>query len=227
MTLITVIMPALNEAPVIADAIADIPVDRFSALGFETEILVVDNGSVDGTAELAEKAGARVVREPRRGYGNAYRRGFKEAKGSILCTLDADRTYPAQLLPELVSKLLAEDLAFISTDRFAFMTNGTMTRTNRWGNAILSQTGRSLFDLPFHDSQSGMWVFRAELLDRMRLRAGGMALSEEIKIEAACRLNVRCAEVPIDYAHREGVSKLRVWRDGMGNFLYLIRKRLS
>ena len=227
MTIISVIMPALNEAPVIADAVADIPVGRFAALGFETEVLVVDNGSVDGTVELAQRAGARVVREPRRGYGNAYRRGFQEARGSILCALDADRTYPAQMLPDLVSKLLSEDLAFISTNRFAFMTNGAMTRTNRWGNAILSRAGRTLFDLPFHDSQSGMWVFRAELLERMRLRAEGMALSEEIKIEAASRLNVRCAEVPIHYAHREGVSKLRVWRDGAGNLLYLFRKRLG
>jgi glycosyltransferase involved in cell wall biosynthesis len=226
MPLISVIMPALDEALCIQDAVGDIPVEGFKALGFDSEIIVVDNGSTDETADFARKSGARVVTEPRRGYGHAYKRGFKEARGEVICTLDADGTYPAEVLPELVSKLVNEELAFISTDRFAYMNNGVMTRTNRLGNSILTGTGRVLFDLPFRDSQSGMWVFSADLLKGMQLRAGGMALSEEIKIEAVWRLNAKYAEVPIRYSHRRGVSKLRVWRDGANNLLYLFRKRI-
>ena len=220
-------MPALDEALCIQDAVGDVPVEGFKALGFDSEIIVVDNGSVDGTANLARESGARVVIEPRRGYGYAYMRGFKEAEGEVICTLDADGTYPAEVLTEMVSKLLKENLAFISTDRFAYMNNGVMTRTNRLGNSILTKTGQALFNLPFRDSQSGMWVFNADLLDGMQLRSGGMALSEEIKIEAVWRLKAKCAEVPIHYFHRRGVSKLRVWRDGAKNLLYLFRKRIA
>ena len=220
-------MPALDEAENIESVVRGVPVDRLAALGYETEILVVDNGSADGTGELARKAGAQVVNEPRRGYGRAYLKGFAEASGSIICTMDADGTYPAEMLPELVAMLPEEGLDFINTDRFATMTNGVMSRMNKWGNSLLSLTARSLFQLPFRDSQSGMWVFKSELLERMRLTAGGMALSEEIKIEAAWRLKARCAEVSIDYGYRHGESKLRVWRDGVGNFVFLARQRLS
>lgn len=228
MKLVSVVMPALNEATGIVSAVTCVPVEALAAMGFETEVLVVDNGSVDGTGDLARRAGATVIVEPKRGYGHAYKRGFREARGEIICTLDCDGTYPAEILPQLVAQLLESDLDFINTNRFTFMTNGVMSRRNRVGNVVLSVTSRALFSVPFEDSQSGMWVFRSELLDRMRLRAGGMALSEEIKIEAAWRLKARCAEVPIDYHYRHsGTSKLRVWRDGVGNLLYLMRKRLG
>jgi glycosyltransferase involved in cell wall biosynthesis len=219
-------MPALNEAAAIEATIASIPVDEFHDRGFETEIIVVDNGSVDQTSEIAEQAGARVVAEPKKGYGNAYRRGFSEAKGAVICTMDADKTYPAKVMPELVSRLFDEELDFINTNRFVLMSNGVMSRRNRLGNAVLTAITRTLFHHPFRDSQSGMWVFRAELLDRMSLTAGGMAMSQEIKLEAASRLKARCAEVPIEYSYRVGESKLNVWRDGIANLAHLARKRI-
>ena len=226
-TLVSVVMPALNEADNVKVALDRIPVAELAAIGYQTEIIVVDNGSEDGTAELARQAGARVVTEPHRGYGHAYKCGFAEAKGDVICAMDADGTYPAEILPELVTMLPREDLDFISTDRFASMTNGVMSRRNKWGNNLLTLASRVLFQVPFRDSQSGMWVFRSALLDDMRLSADGMALSEEIKIEAAWRLKARCAEVSIDYGYRRGDSKLRVWRDGVGNLYHLARQRLS
>jgi hypothetical protein len=125
----------------------------------------------------------------------------------------------------MVAQLISEDLDFINTDRFSLMTNGVMPRTNRVGNYILNFVCRTIFRLPFRDSQSGMWIFRAELLSKMDLRAVTMALSEEIKIEAACRLNARCVELPIQYGYRSGCPKLHPWRDGVGNLLHLLRKR--
>ncbi|MFC1954889.1 glycosyltransferase family 2 protein [Chloroflexota bacterium] len=226
-TIASIIMPALNEASCIMDVIDMVPLEEFSAREIDTEIIVVDNGSVDGTGDLARKAGARVIYEPRRGYGYAYLMGFAEAKGDIICTLDADGTYPVHMLPELTDMLLEENLDFINTNRFPYMHNGVMSRSHRAGNAILTFANRALFRLPFHDSQSGMWVFRSELLKRMQLRAVGMALSQEIKIEAACRLGVRCAEVPIQYDYRLGESKLRAWRDGISNLTYLFRKQIK
>jgi len=225
--LISVVVPALNEAVTIAQTVRSIPRLELASRGFDTEVVVVDNGSDDGTAHIAARAGARVVVEPARGYGLAYRRGFREASGDIICTMDADLTYPADMLPELVDRLVHDDLDFINTDRFALLHNGVMSRRNRIGNACLSRAARILFGLPFNDSQSGMWVFRSDLLDGMDLRANGMALSEEIKIEAAWHLKARCAEVPIRYGYRRGQSKLRVWRDGIGNLLHLARRRLG
>ena len=176
---VSVVIPALNEASGIADTIRSIPVQAFRSLGLEVEVLVVDNGSEDATGAIASRAGARVVREPRRGYGHAYRRGFSEASGDVICTMDADGTYPASELPRLVETLASEDLDFISTDRFAYMHNGVMSRRNKWGNAALSGAARVLYGLPFRDSQSGMWVFRRSLLDRVRLRSSGMSLSRD------------------------------------------------
>jgi glycosyltransferase involved in cell wall biosynthesis len=222
---VSIVIPALNEASGIADTVRSIPAHAFSSSGLDLEILVVDNGSDDETATIAARAGARVVREPRRGYGYAYRRGFSEAIGDVICTMDADGTYPASELPRLVERLISDELDFISTDRFAYMHNGVMSRRNKWGNAALSGAARVLYGLPFRDSQSGMWVFRRSLLDRVRLRSTGMSLSEEIKIEAAWRLRARCSEVPIKYGYRKGESKLRVWRDGLGNLWHLARHR--
>lgn len=225
--LVSVIMPALNEADCIVDAVKNVPLAEFMARGLETEIIVVDNGSTDGTGELARGVGARVVSEPRRGYGYAYLCGFRAAKGDIICTLDADCSYPAADLPQIVEKLLTENLDFISTDRFHYMYNGVMPTINKVGNVVLNIASWALFGLPFRDSQSGMWIFRSELLDRMCLKSCGMALSQEIKIEAAWRLKARCVELPIHYGYRKGIAKLRVWHDGVGNFSYLIRKRFD
>ncbi|MBI4219364.1 MAG: glycosyltransferase family 2 protein [Chloroflexi bacterium] len=222
---VSVVIPALNEASGIEATVRSIPLAEFRNLGLDVEILVIDNGSVDATPELAGAAGARVVYEPVRGYGSAYKRGFAEARGAIICTLDADQTYPADVLPGLVSKLAAEDLDFISTDRFAYMHNGVMSRRNKIGNAMLSRAVRVMYRVPFRDSQSGMWVFRKSLLDRIHLRSNGMALSEELKIEVAWRLRARCAEVPIKYGYRKGDSKLRVWRDGFRNLLHIVGHR--
>jgi glycosyltransferase involved in cell wall biosynthesis len=225
--LVSIIMPALNEEAAIGETIASVPLDEFEKRGLRVEIVIVDNGSTDRTAEIATASGARVIAEAKRGYGNAYRRGFKEAHGAFICTMDADSTYPSEVMPELVSSLHDDELDFINTNRLTLMTNGVMSKRNRIGNAFLTGFTRILFRHPFKDSQSGMWVFRAELLDRMNLKAGGMALSQEIKLEAGSRLKVRCAEVPIKYSYRVGDSKLNVWRDGIINLLHLARRRLS
>ncbi len=224
--LITVIMPALNEAQCIKALVASVPVSEFGRRGYDSEVLVVDNGSSDGTGDLAKEAGARVVYQPARGYGHAYLAGFKAARGEIICTLDADGTYPPSILPDFVERLLKEDLDFINTNRFTFMTDHVMSKTNRLGNSMLTVASRALFRVPFRDSQSGMWVFRARLLDRMKLRSSGMALSQEIKIEA-WRAKAACTEIPIHYTYRCGQSKLRVWRDGVGNLAHLLHKRLE
>ncbi|MGB2826063.1 MAG: glycosyltransferase family 2 protein [Thermoplasmata archaeon] len=218
---VSVIIPTMNEEKSVGLVIEEV---RGAFAGKrETEILVVDTNSEDRTKEIAASLGAIVLDEPRRGYGRAYRTGFENAKGEFIATLDADMTYPATDLPGLVDMLDAEGLDFITTNRFARMEKGAMRTKHRVGNWVLSTATRLLFRVRVRDSQSGMWVFRRSVLDVVKLESLGMAMSEEIKIEAFRK--ARAKEVPITYRVRIGEVKLNSWRDGLGNLKFLFRKR--
>ena len=218
---VSVVIPTMNEEASIGLVIDE--VKRAFADTRPFEVLVVDTDSKDRTRELATEAGAVVVGEPRRGYGRAYKTGFARSKGEIIATLDADMTYPASEIPALVDMLERDELDFITTNRFADMERGAMGRKHRLGNHVLSLATRFLFRVKVKDSQSGMWVFRRALLDRIDLESDGMAMSEEIKIEAFRK--GRAKEVPITYRVRIGEVKLDSWRDGLANLWFLVRKR--
>lgn len=222
---LSVVIPALNEQEAVEAVVNGIPRNKLNGMGFQVQILVVDNGSEDRTAELAIEAGAEVVVEPKRGYGRAYRTGFNNAQGEIIATADADLTYPLEDIPRLVAILEEENLDFVTTNRFAHVHQGAISSRNRFGNSVLNATTRLLFAINLRDSQSGMWVFRRDLLDRLRLRSDGMSFSEEIKIEACHFARCRWKEVPIEYRTRVGEAKLSGWRDGLHNLFYLFRKR--
>ena len=226
-TKISIVIPALNEEEGIEKTIEAIPKSELVNMGYEVQILVVDNGSTDGTSQVAKKAGAEVVFEPRQGYGRAYRSGFAHAKGDIITTADADSTYPVEDIPKLIKILEEQKLDFLTTNRFALMENGVMPLRNKVGNAILTLTMRLLFGLNIRDSQSGMWVFRSSILDKVKLHADGMPLSEELKIEACHFSHHRWREVPITYRRRIGKEKIKAWEDGISNLLYLLRKRVK
>ena len=223
---VSVVIPALNEEEAIEAVVLAIPRDELRRMGFEVEVLVIDNGSEDRTAELARKAGAEVVFEPNRGYGRAYKTGFDNVQGQIIATADADLTYPVEDIPELVKLLEEENLDFITTNRFAKMESNAMSPRNRLGNSVLNLTTRLFFMIDLKDSQSGMWVFRKDLLNSMHLNSDGMPFSEELKLEACHFAKCRWREVPIEYRDRVGKVKLSCWRDGLLNLCYLFRKRL-
>lgn len=218
---VSVIIPTMNEETSIGLVIDEVQAALGSA--YPHEILVVDTDSKDRTREIAAAKGAVVVEEPRRGYGRAYKTGFERASGEIVATLDADMTYPASDIPALAARLESEGLDFITTDRFADMAPGAMSAKHRLGNRVLSVTMRLLFRVRVRDSQSGMWVFRKAVLGRFELISDGMAMSEEIKIEAFKKS--RAAELPIRYRPRVGEVKLQSWRDGLGNLRFLFKKR--
>jgi dolichol-phosphate hexosyltransferase len=212
----------MNEETSIGKVIDEIKETmRGTRYGFE--IIVVDTNSKDRTREIAQKKGARVVEEPRRGYGRAYKTGFEKASGEIIATLDADCTYPAEDIPQLSDRLLAEDLDFITTNRMARMEEGAMSTMHRFGNWVLNLTTKVLFRVSFKDSQSGMWIFRREAYSKLDVQADGMPFSEEIKIEAFRKL--RTIELPITYKRRVGEVKLSSWKDGWKNFKFLWKKR--
>lgn len=221
---LTVVIPTMNEADSIGQVIGEIGRHLSGLEGYE--ILVVDTNSTDGTVEIAEKLGARVVQEPQRGYGRAYKTGFKDAKGNYIATLDADCTYPPDRIPVFMEILESGRADFIIGDRLSELTPGAMSVLHRIGNGILNVTARLLFRVPLKDSQSGMWVFRRDLLDSLEVASDGMSFSEEIKIEAMTR-GFRVEQIPIEYRPRVGEKKLQTFGDAWKNLKYLFLKRLG
>jgi dolichol-phosphate hexosyltransferase len=198
------------------------------------ELLVVDGASTDGTARIAEAAGATVIVERRKGYGRAYKTGFAAAHGEILATADGDATYPVEMIPALVQRVVDERIDFLTGNRMAYVDRRAMTTEHRIGNRALNlflglayhHYLREMPGGPLVDSQSGFWVFRRDVLDRVHLDEDGMAFSEELKIEAILR-GLRVVEVPIPYRERWGRPKLSSWRDGYRNLVFLAQKRLA
>lgn len=221
---LSVVMPALDEQENIEGVIATIPSAELNALGWDVEILVVDNGSTDRTAPLAVAAGARVVSEPVRGYGNAYKAGLAAARGDVIATGDADLTYPFGELPSLLKIFDESRLDFLTTNRLHSANRSTMKLSHFVGNYGLSLVSKVLFRSRFRDSQSGMWVFRRHVWEQTDVRSSGMGFSQEIKNEAWMR-GFRCSEVPIQYRPRGGVVKLNAGRDGLRNLAQLISHR--
>ena len=223
---ITIVIPALNEEKAIGAVLDQIPVSELNARGYEVEKLVVDNGSTDNTVSIAKKHGAVVVNEQERGYGNAYKTGFARASGDIVVTGDADMTYPFDELPELMKTFEQEQIDFMTTDRLTTLGNNVMTKTHVFGNWVLSTITRILFNWPFKDSQSGMWVFKRSIWPTLDVPSTGMPFSQEIKIEAYIKGH-RCTEVPVTYRARVGEVKLSTFKDGFFNTLHLFTKYMK
>jgi glycosyltransferase involved in cell wall biosynthesis len=221
---LSIVIPALNEAVNLPRVMATIPRERLADEGWATEVVVVDNGSTDGTGEVARELGAHVVHQPERGYGNAYRAGFGAAVGEVIATGDADCTYPFDALPGLLDTLTTGDLEFLTTNRLCPGNGEAMKPSHAFGNHVLSAVSRALFRNGLRDSQSGMWVFRRYVWHQLRVASPGMAFSQEIK-NAAVRAGFRYAEVPIEYRKRGGDVKLNAMRDGVGNLAQLVQHR--
>src|SRR5919107_4409408 len=190
---ITVIIPCLNEEQGIEQVLRRLP-------DFVDQTIVVDNGSTDRTSDVARSLGAHVIREEVRGYGRAYKRGFKAATGDVIVTLDGDHSYPADAISYLLEAFLHLDVDFLNASRFPVRDRHAMSFKHKFGNLMLSAAMSLLYFRWVRDSQSGMWVFRRSILSDMRLISDGMAFSEEIKIEALKNPRVRFEEISIQYS---------------------------
>jgi glycosyltransferase involved in cell wall biosynthesis len=217
---ITVIIPCLNEEQGVEQVLRRMP-------GFVDELIVVDNGSTDRTADVASSFGARVIREDVRGYGRSYKAGFAYASGDVIVTLDGDHSYPPDAISYLLEAFLHLEVDFLNASRFPVRDPRAMSFKHKFGNLVLSMAMSLLYFRWVRDSQSGMWVFRRRILAGMKLVSDGMAFSEEIKIEALKNGKVRFAEISIQYSSRMGEVKLNPWRDGFHNLWFLIKKRFS
>jgi hypothetical protein len=131
------------------------------------------------------------------------------------------------MIPDLVDILLRDKLEFISCDRIRKAEKGAFTTLHAVGNWGLKVWTNVLFGLHLNDSQSGMWVFRKDVLGKVHLTSDGMPLSEEIKIEVFRNRDIRSREVSVPYRVREGEKKLSTWKDGWRNLKFLLTKRFA
>ena len=217
---LSVVIPTHNEAASMAAVLDAVPqvVD---------EVLVVDWNSDDGTPEVAAERGARVLREPRRGYGRAYLTGVPAAVGDVIITVDADGTYPVERAPGLVDALLDRDLDFINCARLPLSDQRSMSRTNLLGNRALTAAANVMFSLGLSDLLSGMWVFRSEVWPALDPRSATWNICQEVKLKAALRLQNRFGEEWIPYSPRRGHSKLSPLRVGSENLMHMLLLRLT
>ncbi len=218
--LVSVVIPCLNEAENIEACVAQARA-ALERNGISGEVLVADNDSDDGSPALAEAAGARVVHEPRRGYGSAYLAGFAAARGEFIVMGDADLTYDFDEIPRFVAEL-QDGADMVIGDRMENIHPGAMPWLHRYiGNPLLSGFLNLLFRTGISDAHCGMRALRTDTLAQLDLRTTGMEFASEMVIRAAKEdLDIR--QFPIEYHPRGGESKLSSFRDGWRHLRFLL-----
>ena len=216
---VSVVMPCLNEADTLATCI-DKAQRALAENGIRGEVIVADNGSTDGSRDIARRMGARVIEVAARGYGSALSSGIAAARGTYVVMGDADDSYDFLELPKFVTKLRA-GYDLVQGCRLpsggGTIRPGAMPTLHRWwGNPMFSAMVRSMFWAPVHDVYCGLRGFRKDRFDRLGLRASGMEFATEMVIKFSLQ-NARIAEVPITL-HPDGrkshAPHLKTFRDG-------------
>jgi hypothetical protein len=220
---LTILMPCLDEAATVAACVAKARA-FLQRTAIEGEVLVADNGSADGSAELAAAAGARVISVAERGYGAALRAGLQAARGRYVIMGDADDSYDFASLEGFVAKLRA-GYPLVMGNRFAGgILRGAMPLLHRYfGNPLLSFIGRLFFRTQVGDFHCGLRGFRRDAVLGLELRSPGMEFASELVVKAALA-GWRIAEVPTTLAPdgRGRPAHLRSWRDGWRHLRLLL-----
>jgi glycosyltransferase involved in cell wall biosynthesis len=218
--LVSVVIPCLNEEQNIERCVRGAAAALADAR-LAGEVIVVDNDSDDRSAALAQGAGARVIHEPRRGYGSAYLAGFAAALGDYIVMADADLTYDFGEIPCFVEKLRSGAQMVIG-DRMDNIHPGAMPWLNRYiGNPMLTGILNLFFGTGVRDAHCGMRALRRDVLPLLDLRTTGMEFASEMVIRAS-KQRLVIAEVPIEYHRRGGESKLSKFRDGWRHLRFLL-----
>lgn len=218
---VSVVLPCLNEEEAIGICIKKIK-EVFQKEGIRGEVIVADNGSTDRSREIAGAEGAVVVIEPQPGYGAAYLRGLREARGAYIVMGDSDNTYDFYDIPKFLKPLKGGD-DFVMGSRFkGKMNRGAMTWTHRYiGNPILSGMTRLFFHTSLSDIHCGMRAFTRAAYEKMKLSTVGMEFATEMVV-AALTNNLKISEVPISYYERKGVSKLHPLYDAWRHVRFML-----
>jgi len=219
---VSFLIPAYNEAATIGEVL-----ERIGALELDAEVIVVDDGSVDDTAAIAEAAGATVVRQANRGKGAAIRRAIAEAGGDIAVIQDADMEYDPAEVPDLIEPIVrgVADVVYGSRLR-----GGKPQRAFLFwhlvGNRFLSLVTNALYNTTLSDMETGYKAFRMDVLRSLKLTEDRFGIEPEITGQV-CKRKLRIYELPISYygrTHEEG--KQITWRDGFRALWVLVRVRV-
>jgi glycosyltransferase involved in cell wall biosynthesis len=220
---VSVVMPCLNEAQTIGVCVAKAQ-QALTRIGIPGEVIVADNGSTDGSIEIAEQAGARVVHQKQKGYGNAYLKGIIEARGQYIIMGDSDNTYDFSEIERFLTPL-RDGYDVVVGNRFQGMIlQGAMPWHHRYiGNPALSSILNLFFQTGISDAHCGLRALTREAFDTLQLQATGMEFASEMVIKAA-QAGLRMTEVPITYAPRpdHSTSKLRSFRDGWRHLRFML-----
>ena len=218
---VSVVMPCLNEEETLGACIEK-AAKCLKDHGIKGEIVISDNGSTDRSVEIAESLGARVVHQSLKGYGNAYHKGFSEARGRFIVMGDSDNTYPFDEIHKFIQPLReGYDLVMGSRLRGTILP-GAMPWLHQYiGNPFLSWFLNVLFRTGVSDSHCGMRAFTQEALERMHLKTTGMEFASEMVINAS-KAKLKITEIPITYYPRKGDSKLHSFRDGWRHMRFML-----
>lgn len=220
---LSIVMPCLNEAETLARCITKAQ-DYLARSGVAGEVVIGDNGSTDGSQEIARNLGARVVDVPVRGYGAAIYGAVMQAKGRFCIMGDSDDSYDFSKLDVFV-QAMRNGAALVMGNRFAGgISAGAMPWKNRYiGNPILSGLGRLLFRTPIRDFHCGIRGFTREAFLQMDLRTTGMEFASEMVIKATLlKMDIREVPTTLDKDGRSRPPHLRPWRDGWRHLRFML-----
>jgi glycosyltransferase involved in cell wall biosynthesis len=218
---ISVVIPCLNEESAVGGVVHEAR-EAIDARGDSGEVIVVDNGSTDRSAEVAAAHGAVVVHEPERGYGRAYLTGLAHARGDYVVMGDADGTYPLRDLGKFVDSLEHGNDLVLGSRFDGKIHAGAMPWSHRWiGNPILTGMLNRMFGVRVSDAHCGMRAIRRSALQELDLHSKGMEFASEMVFKAF-RRNLNVGEVPIDYFPRTGDSKLSRFSDAWRHVRFML-----
>lgn len=222
---LTLVLPCRDEAAAIGACLDE--ARRFLAQnGLTGELLVVDNASTDGSGRIAAALGARVIYEPKSGYGNALRAGIAAARGNVILMGDCDTTYDFMQLGALYGPLAAGECDVMIGDRFSGgIERGAMPLSHYWGVKALSALARRRFHTDVRDFHCGLRGMTRAAAEQMTLRAEGMEFATELIAEAA-KTGLRIAQTPVRLRRctADRKPKLRTVRDGFRHLGYILAR---
>jgi len=220
---LTVVLPCLNERETVGTCVQK-AVAALQKAGIYGEVIVADNGSTDGSVELAETEGARVVHVEHRGYGNALRGGIQEARGRYVLMADSDDSYDFTHIPRFIEQLRNGSDLVMGNRFLGGIRDGAMPPLHRYlGNPVLTAIGRLFFGSPSRDFHCGIRAFLKDSYERMDIRSTGMEFASEMVVKASLlRMKVSEVATTLSPDGRSHPPHLRTWHDGWRHLRFLL-----
>ncbi len=215
---VVILIPCYNEEQGVGNVIDAVPKEKLSSLGYDTEVLVIDNNSIDKTREVAESRGVRVISETRKGKGFAMITGFRNIPKDtdFVVMIDGDNSYDIAELPRLLEPLDNDfGEVIVGTRLHGRLSTDSMTKLNRYGNWFFTFLARVGYKTNITDVCSGFFAWKRQVIDDLAgcLESNGFSIEMEM-IAKMARMDYDCYSVPISYTSREGKSSLRPIMDG-------------